>query len=482
MSNAVSPNKIFRGSLRWRIVLLISAVVLIALASVVLLTRSVLLSQVTENSNSAVEQEIDEFTRMAEQGTDPTTGEPFDSAERLITVFMSRQIPDDDEMLLGRIDDQLIQMDYTQIDSPYPEPVNATDPVVAEIFGSAAASGIYDDPERGRVHWGRIAVDAPVAADFAVAAFSQDDRRQAENTVRAVAGISLLGLGAAVLIAWIISGQVIAPIRQLRRVASQINNSDLTRRVPVHGTDEIAHLAETFNAMLDRLEDSYREQRQFVDDAGHELRTPITVVRGQLELLELSPPEERERSIELATQELDRMSRMVNDMLTLAVADSGELASPAPTDVADLAITIEDKAATISERIRLVQVAEGTVDLDGDRITEAVLELCGNALRYSDGAVEIGTEFIGDGAERAFRIWVRDRGMGVSEEQQQSLFGRFSRGEQSETSRPSGAGLGLSIVKAIAEAHGGKAYVESTVGLGSIFGIAVPAVTQEDQS
>ncbi|AGF73250.1 sensor histidine kinase [Corynebacterium halotolerans] len=466
------------ASLRWRIVLWITVVVLVTLASVIVITRSVLLSQVTNTANAAVEQEIEEFRRFAQEGTDPATAQPFGSAARLIEVYLARQIPDDNEAIFGLVDDQLIQMDLSGIGGTHPEPLSSTEPLVREIATSAATAGVVTDDERGPAHWGRVNVSTgpeDPESHFAVIAFTKDHRTAVDAEVRLISLVALGGLAASVLIAWLIAGQIIAPIRQLRNVSSRISNSDLTRRVPVEGNDEIAQLAETFNAMLDRLEAAYRDQRQFVDDAGHELRTPITVVRGQLELLESSPPEERARSIELATAELDRMARMVNDLLFLAVADSGDFVHPAEVDAAELTIDIEDKAQTISDRIQLVAVAEGTVTLDEQRITEAVLELMGNALRYSGDGVGLGSEFIGEGTGRVFRIWVRDRGPGVPAEQQDVVFSRFSRGEQTGTNRPSGAGLGLSIVQAIGEAHGGRAYVDSTVGLGSIFGLEIPA-------
>ncbi|HZK31340.1 MAG TPA: ATP-binding protein [Corynebacterium sp.] len=463
-------------SLRWRIVFWITAVVATALLSVVFITRSVLIAQVAEDSNSDVAQELQEFQLFAQEGRDPNTGLHYSDPYALINSFMTRQIPDDEEIFIGLVGDTVLQHDFTSIDNTHIDPLAEHDPLLDVIFATQQPSGIYDHPERGRVHWGRIIVEGgEEPAAFAVANFSQADREQAEQQSRMLAIFATAGLLASVLIAWLISGQIIAPIRQLEEVAAQINNSDLSRRVPVEGDDEVARLATTFNAMLDRIEAAYRDQRQFLDDAGHELRTPITVVRGQLELLEFSPPEERARSIELATAELDRMARMVNDMLTLAVADSGDFVHPAEVDVTELSIDIEDKAATISERGRLVQVAEGTVPLDEQRVTEAVLELYGNALRYSEGPVEIGTEFQGSGPARVLRIWVRDQGQGVPEEQLTQVFSRFSRGEQAKTSRPGGAGLGLSIVKAIAEAHGGRPYVESIVGLGSVFGVELPA-------
>lgn len=473
------------ASLRWRIVFWMTAVVFITLTSVVVITRSVLLSDVTDAANAAVEQEIGEFRRFADEGTDPTTAEPFDSPQRLIEVYLSRQIPDDNEAIVGIFSGQLIQVDFSQLSGPHPEPLTYNEPLIHEVLGATAHAGVFDDPVRGKAYWGRVAFEtAPGTTDghFIVTYFTEPGEAAVKEQVRILSLVGAGGVLASVLIAWLIAGQVIAPIRRVSRVAAKISNSDLTRRVPVEGNDEIAQLASTFNDMLDRLEMAYNDQRQFVDDAGHELRTPITVVRGQLELLETSPPEERARSIALATTELDRMARMVNDLLTLAVADSGEFLRSAPTDVTELTIDIEDKARTINDRVMLVDAAEGTVVLDEQRVTEAILELYGNALRYSEGPVAISSDFQGTGAKRVFRIWVRDNGPGIEKDAQEALFSRFSRGKQADSqnpNRPKGAGLGLSIVKVIGDAHGGRAYVESTVGLGSIFGLEIPAPEEE---
>ncbi|WP_241228363.1 sensor histidine kinase [Corynebacterium hylobatis] len=466
------------GSLRWRIVVWITAVVLVALTSVVVLTRSVLLSEVANSANAAVEQEIEEFRRFAAEGTDPETAAPFASPQRLIQVYLARQIPDDNELIIGMTEGTLIQMDLTGTGRRHPDPLVSTEPLVDEILSPTTVSGVFDDPDRGRTHWGRVDLESGTgqpSAHLAVAYFTQESRQAVNAQVRLLSVIGLGGLAASVFIAWLIAAQILAPVRKVREVAASISNSDLTRRVPVQGRDEIAQLATTFNAMLDRIEAAYHDQRTFVDDAGHELRTPITVVRGQLELLESSPPEERARSIALATAELDRMSRMVNDLLTLAVADAGDFLHPAPVDVAEMAIDIEDKAVTMSDRISLIDVAEGTVVLDEQRVTEAVLELYNNALRYSEGSIDLATDFLGEGADRRFRIWVRDHGEGIPAEKREHLFSRFSRGESSGTQRPGGAGLGLSIVKIIGEAHGGRAFVESAPGLGSIFGLEIPA-------
>ncbi|WIM67204.1 HAMP domain-containing sensor histidine kinase [Corynebacterium breve] len=459
-----------RSSLRRRVVLWTTLVVLLTMGAVFVLTRSFLIGQVTDSANAAVEQEIEEFNRFATEAVDPHTGEPFTTSRSLFEAYLSRQIPDDEEAMVGFVDNHMIQMDYSQLGGHHPEPLAYEDPLVAEIVNSPVPSGIWKD-----VHWAKVTVNQDDM--FATVIYSAQDRADVNSNLWWIALISFGGLLASIVMAWLISGQVVAPIRRLQEVASSINNSDLTQRVPVDSDDEIGHLAETFNAMLDRLELAYLEQRQFVDDAGHELRTPITVVRGQLELLPTTPPEERQRSIDLATAELDRMSRMVNDMLTLAIADSGDFVKPESVDLTELTIEIDDKASTISQRAQLLEVAEGTATLDAERITEAVLELFSNALKYSDDSVEIGSTLHGSGTDEVVRFWVRDRGQGVSKERQAELFDRFKRGDQ-YAARPDGAGLGLSIVKAIAEAHGGRAYIESTTGLGSIFGIEIPTKPQ----
>ena len=128
-------------------------------------------------------------------------------------------------------------------------------------------------------------------------------------------GIGVLLLAS--LLAWVVAGRVLAPLRVLRDTARSIGESDLTRRIPVEGDDELAGLARTFNEMLDRLEAAFASQKAFISDAGHELRTPITIIRGHLDVMG-DDPEERRETLELVSDELDRMGRLVNDLLLLA--------------------------------------------------------------------------------------------------------------------------------------------------------------------
>ena len=152
-------------------------------------------------------------------------------------------------------------------------------------------------------------------------------------------------------------GRVLAPLRLLTDTARSITETDLTRRIPVSGHDEIAELARTFNAMLDRLERAFASQRAFVDDASHELRTPITIVRGHLELLG-DDPDERRETVALVTDELDRMSRFVDDLLLLARAERDDFLRVGEVELGALTDELLDKAAR-SARARWQLEARG---------------------------------------------------------------------------------------------------------------------------
>jgi signal transduction histidine kinase len=268
--------------------------------------------------------------------------------------------------------------------------------------------------------------------------------------------VSLAGLLIAALIAWLVAGVVLAPIRVVRQAAAEITEDDLTRRIPVSGNDDVAALAQQFNSMLDRLDRSFRLQRQFLDDASHELRTPITIVRGHLELLGDSP-EERTAVVRLCTDELDRMARLVEDLLLLVKSERPDFLRPVAVSLPELTSDIDAKLRALGDRRWVLEsIAEGEAVLDPQRVTQAVLQLASNAVRHTaDGS----TIRFGSSVDSAISFWIADSGPGVSDE---SLL--FSRS----------TGLGLPIVKAIADAHGGAVRVRSVAGQGATFVVEVP--------
>ncbi|MGK9148669.1 HAMP domain-containing histidine kinase [Plantibacter flavus] len=294
-----------------------------------------------------------------------------------------------------------------------------------------------------------------------------------------VAVICLLLLG---LVGWQLAGGLLHPIRLLRDAAARITESDLDERIPVVGRDDVSELTDTVNGMLDRLDDAFTSQRQLLDDVGHELKTPITIVRGHLELLDPADPVEVAATRDLALDELDRMSSLVADITELSTAGLASTLDRESVDIAALTATVRDKAAAISpgHTWLLGGLAELTADVDEGRLAQAWLQLADNAAKYSPAGstILISSRFEEDD-DQALVLSVSDEGPGVPEALRERIFDRFTR--VSSGRGVAGSGLGLSIVQAIAAAHGGWAEMEDTVGTGSVFSIKLPlAVAEED--
>jgi signal transduction histidine kinase len=288
----------------------------------------------------------------------------------------------------------------------------------------------------------------------------------------------LVAAGTLLLVApvvWLVAGRMLRPIELLADTAQDITVHDLSQRLPRQGTAEIADLIERFNAMVDRLETAVREQRRFLNDASHELRTPLTVMRGHLEVAS-HDPDKANAAIGIALTELDRMGRIVDDLLVLARAGQIGFLRVGPVDSDDFLSSIHSRVVGMSDHAWVIDAMPlGVVHADGQRLDQIMLNLCVNAARHtpSGGEIGIGAELTTD----RFRMWVRDTGEGIDPDDLDLIFERFHRGRGPQASGPTGvgAGLGLSIVRAIAEAHGGTATVTSTLGEGSTFTVSIPA-------
>ncbi|AIY00990.1 histidine kinase [Arthrobacter sp. PAMC 25486] len=292
-------------------------------------------------------------------------------------------------------------------------------------------------------------------------------------------GLAVIGAGIA---CWLIAGRVLAPLRLVRETAETISESDLRGRIEVKGRDDVAALARTFNRMLDRLETAFATQQQFVDDAGHELRTPITVIRGQLEMMG-EDPAERADTIALVTDELDRMSRIVNDLLLLAKSQQPDFVMPQEVELMDLLVDALSKASMLGPQNWSVdELAEGRIIADGQRLTQALMQLASNAVAHTPprGIIALGSRLLPDSMDDGGRLllWVRDTGAGIAQEDQEGIFSRFRRG--AGVPQAAGAGLGLAIVKSIAEAHGGTVTVSSSLGAGATFTLNLPVALRPD--
>jgi two-component system OmpR family sensor kinase len=301
-----------------------------------------------------------------------------------------------------------------------------------------------------------------------------------ERATRSVRDAFLLAGALATLAALVggmlVASRIVAPLRRMAGVAAGVDAGELDRRMNVGSRhDEVGVLAESFNHMLDRLEDAFERQNDFVADASHELRTPLTIIQGQLEVLARQPdpdPEEVQRVERLVSTEVARMERLVEDLLLLAQADTEGFLRPVEVSLPEfLDDLVHGQPAADGRELSLDQPPDVSIVADPDRLAQALRNLLNNAFAHTHrgGHVELSAEVAGD----RVRFSVDDDGEGVPESERGRVFERFHRLEASR-GEETGAGLGLAIVRAIAEAHGGEAYVEDSPLGGARFVIALP--------
>jgi signal transduction histidine kinase len=288
--------------------------------------------------------------------------------------------------------------------------------------------------------------------------------------------VALLALVLIGLVAWFVAGRLLRPIRLLRDAAAANSATDLSARIPVTGNDDISELTVTINGMFERLEDSFASQRRLIDDVRHELKTPITIVRGTLELLDSSDRADVDAVRAVALDELGRMSSMVSELSLLAEARTPDFVELAAVDVNDFtaAVAIKVRALDSARAWPVMVGASGTAIVDPQRLTQAWLQLADNAAKYAtkNTPISIGSDIGSDGGVEWLYLWVRDSGPGIPSHAHARIFERFGRLESNRGT--AGSGLGLAIVLAIAEAHGGTVSLSSELGQGSTFTIRVP--------
>jgi len=447
-----------------------SAVLLVGAAAVGLVVqRAVLLQQLDNEVAASLEQERIEIEQLA-AGRDPSTGEPFaGDVQAIFDTFLRRNVPGEGEAYLTFVDGAVYQ------GTPAPEGVRLDQhPELTRRWASLGTgeTGSFNS-QAGPASYLAVPLRSQnqTAGVFVVTNFSRGEREEINDSIRVEAAVSAVVLLLALVAGWIIAGRLLRPVRQLTDTARAITDTDLTRRIAVEGNDEMAELTATFNEMLDRLADGFATQRAFVDDAGHELRTPITIVRGHLELMG-DEPQDRQETVALVTEELDRMARIVDDLLLLAKAEQPDFVQLRPVELSDITTELLMKARALGERDwRLDSCASGTFLADPQRLTQAVLNLARNAVEHTAPGAEIALGSVR--RDGAVRMWVRDTGPGVNPAERDRIFERFARGRGGPR-RSEGAGLGLSIVRGIADGHHGRFELDRPPGAGATFTLVLP--------
>ena len=301
--------------------------------------------------------------------------------------------------------------------------------------------------------------------------------------------ISLLG-------GYWLAAQAMAPVRTITRTARGIGESGLHKRLNLNSKDELGELANTFDAMLDRLQAAFDRQRRFTADASHELRTPLTIIGLEADqaLSHRRSADEYNRAFKVVRSENEFMSRLVNDLLTLARMDAGQaILKKAPLDLSDVALDVVERLSSLAGRegteLHVGEFPQVRVDGDYQYLSQMLSNLVQNAIKYAGGKghhiqIETGKGISGGAAYG----WVRveDDGPGIPSQHLPYLFNRFYRVDEARSRQqdespesdqekpPDGSGLGLAIVQWIVEAHGGQIDVHSELGKGTSFEIHLP--------
>ncbi len=281
---------------------------------------------------------------------------------------------------------------------------------------------------------------------------------------------------------WFLAGRALRPVDEITLAAQRIAAGDLSQRLRMPTAhDEIGRLAATFNNMIGRLDASFRQISQFTSDASHELRTPLTVMKGETDLIlrRSRPLEDYKSVLESNLEEIDRMTRIVDELLFLSRADMGEVKMEALPVALEALVEDVHRQAKLLGHDRNIEVVLGTVMpvvVQGDdlRLRELLLNLVENAMKYSHPGGKVEVALLRDG--RDARLSITDHGIGIAPADQQKIFQRFFRTDVARTHTKKGTGLGLAICAWIADLHKGRVEVQSDLGQGSIFTVVLPLV------
>jgi two-component system OmpR family sensor kinase len=469
------------GSLRWRLAASVVALLALSIGLSVVVVREILLLRADERIQDELEQETEEFQNIA-TGPDPRTGRPLGSRiGRIFNIYLQSNIPGNDEVFLTVPRQAPARYLPSAEASPIGRAFVESAPVNRWRELSAAISGKLQTGEgEARYLATPVRSQDQVLGAFVVSVFNAAEYDAANAAIRIIVVVGAVALLAGSLLAVMLSRRLVGPLHELTAATREISGAELGRRVEVDGEDEIADLARTFNRMLDRLEGTFDDQRAFMRDVGHELRTPISVLQGHLELLlETKPRGDDHETLSLLNDELARMSRFVDELGLLAKAESPRFLRLETVELDGLCRELLAKADAIAGRRWVYDGApRRSVVADRQRLTQAMMNLIQNAVTHTaaDQVVAVGAAVEGNEAT----LWVRDEGGGVPPGDRERIFERFAQGPRDLNARD-GTGLGLAIVRAIAEAHGGSARLAEWAGT-TRFEIVVPVDPEQEEA
>jgi two-component system OmpR family sensor kinase len=478
-----------RASLRWRLVAWVVAVMLVGLAIVFVV--------VYEQTGSQLRSRVDEDVRgdLAQLSDAVRTLRPSSSDQLLADLrryLRAQPYRGRSSLLFARVPGRGTATNHPELfGGEQPDDGESVAQQSREnVLGQALLRGplrllTTEVPDVGQV---RVDERLIRAHGQSIRVGAGEALESVTTAQRSVAGAFLIagaiGLTLVLVASYLAGASVSRPLRRMARVAARVDDGDLDPRMEadVATSREIRTLADAFNHMLDRLAAAFGQQRDFVADASHELRTPLTVIAGQLEVLAAQPDpsaEEVRRVQRVVAGEVARTSRLVDDMLLLARSEQREFVSRQELDLPAFVTELwTTSTAGAQRRLELGPVPAGVVAADPDRLAQALRNLIDNALAHTaapDGHVGCYVE-TRDGGR--LRFTVVDDGPGIPEDQRERIFERFHRTDEGRDRRAGGAGLGLAIVQAIAEAHGGRARAVDPHGAGARLQLEITGFSQ----
>jgi signal transduction histidine kinase len=458
------------SSLRWRLALALSAVLILAFLG----TFYVVYHETGSRLRSQVDASLLKASAAFALAVDPSgtiASTPAATARRARAYVRAQPFAASSRLLYAIVPGRPIATNYPELLGQTAQDADDTTAqraaearLAATLRAQRPGFSIQFAPDAGQVRLYIAQIDGPDGqiARIGVAEPLQAVDQALSGITRAFAVGGTLTLAAALLIGFLLAASFARPLRRMARVAARVDAGDLTPRMDYRGPrNETRILAESFDHMLDRLEEAFVRQQAFVSDASHELRTPLMAIRGQLEVLarhEHPDAAEVRRVQKLVQAEVDRMTRLTEDLLLLAHTDESRFIRREPIALQPFLDDLVASAEPTADR-RLTSTVDlpGILNADRDRLAQALRNLLRNAVEHTrpGGTVELGAREVDNGR---VEIWVDDDGPGIAPTQRERVFDRFHRADAARARSAGGTGLGLAIVRAIVDAQGGRAW------------------------
>ena len=462
---------------RWRILGWIVLTTALVVLLIILSARSTFRAQVLHNANQAIVQEVEEFRTFASQAIDSKTRKPFTSITVLMERYLERQTPDWGEAFIAVTSNSVMVVDNAPNDAG--ERLAADHKLLNQLLQSKTNSGVLDTPD-GQLRWGKSVVSAGAEQGaLLVAEFVQGNLNRVRRNMTALFGIMIVGMLLTAVIAWVVAGQILAPINRFAELSSRVGPFDLSTRLPEIGRDELSQLAHNINAMLDRISSAQADQRHVLSETLRQVQA-IALSLAQVRY-------NHSEGAEALKEPLTNLRRLAQDLSMLLKSGQPGYLQTRPVELGPLTHQIARKLqqSLPGRDWQVREVADAKVPLDEHRIIQAVQHLARNAMEQTREGDRIdmgsGIRQLPSGETMA-SLWVANSGMGLNMDEAKAIFETpvavpgqaVHHPDDLDEERMPAMGMGLAVVKALAHAHGGYAWVASGPEQATIFGIDVP--------